>query len=175
MVDDEQWHALVGLIGGALDDDRFATVAGRVAHHDEIDALISAWSSTLTPADAATRLQAAGVAAYDVLDSAGVLHDPQVRDRAWVQLVPSSRFPDGDVFSGHPIRLAELPGSWWRAGPSLGEDTVEVLRTRLGLSDDDVAALVASGAAFTAASPELTAKRPYIDYAEIIGAHRSSS
>ena len=133
VVDDEQWHALVGLIGGALDDDRFATVAGRVAHHDEIDALISAWSSTLTPADAATRLQAAGVAAYDVLDSAGVLHDPQVRDRAWVQLVPSSRFPDGDVFSGHPIRLAELPGSWWRAGPSLGEDTVEVLRTRLGL------------------------------------------
>ena len=49
-----------------------------------------------------------------------------------------TRFPDGDVFSGHPIRLGETPGRWWRAGPAMGQDTVEVLTKRAGLSTDDV-------------------------------------
>ena len=67
--------------------------------------------------------QAVGVAACEVYDNTGVLDDPQVRERQWFQLLGSSRFPDGDVFSGHPIRLGAEPGRWWRAGPSMGEDT----------------------------------------------------
>jgi crotonobetainyl-CoA:carnitine CoA-transferase CaiB-like acyl-CoA transferase len=103
-----------------------------------------------------------------VHDNRGLLHDPQVRERQWYQRLASKRFPDGDVFSNHAIHLSDTPGRWWRAGPSMGEDTVAELE-RAGLSADAVAALFASGAAFTDAEPDTTLRRPYIDYADIIG------
>lgn len=174
VTDDVQWEALAGLLGGAATDDRFATLAGRIAAHDDLDELIAAWTAPLTAADASCRLQRAGVPAHEVLDCVGVLHDPQVRDRQWFQLEPSMRFPEGDVFSGHPIRLSETPGQWWRAGPSMGQDTVEVLTKRAGLAPEHVDALLACGVAFTEADPEHTLRRPYIDYAEILGMHRAA-
>jgi benzylsuccinate CoA-transferase BbsF subunit len=173
--DDDQWSALARVLGGAAGDARFATLAGRHEHHDELDELVAAWTATRTPAEAATRLQEAGVAAYEALNNVGVLHDPQIRDRKWFQLVGSLRFPEGDLFSGHPIRLSETPGRWWRAGPAMGEDTVEVLTTRAGLSPAEVDSLLESGAAYTAAEPERTLRRPYTDYAEILTVRRTVS
>jgi len=173
VTDDEQWTALASLLGGAATDDRFTTLAGRLAAHDELDELISAWTAGQYPSEVACRVQQAGVPAYPVLDCVGVLRDEQVQDRRWFQLLGSMRFPDGDVFSGHPIRLSETPGHWWRAGPSMAQDTIEVLTKRAGLSVDEVDALIACGAAFTEAEPELTLRRPYIDYAEILGVHRT--
>ncbi len=174
VADDGQWSALSGLIGGPAGDTRFAALAGRLANQDELDKLIGEWTATRTAADVACRLQDAGVAAYEVLDNIGVLHDPQVRDRHWFQLVESMRFPDGDAFSGHPIRLTETPGRWWRAGPSMGQDTIDVLTGLGGLAPEDVDALLATGDAFTEAAPEQTMRRPYIDYAEILGLHRTA-
>ena len=171
--DDEQWAALATLLGGAAHDDRYRTVEGRLAHHDELDALIEAWTSTRRPDDAAVALQGVGVAACEVYDNTGVLRDPQVRARDWFQVLASSRFPDGDLFSGHPIRLGDEPGRWWRAGPSMGEDTRDVLVEVAGMSPAEVDALIASGAAFTAAEPELTLRRPYIDRLEELGLTRS--
>jgi benzylsuccinate CoA-transferase BbsF subunit len=174
VADDEQWSALAGVIGGPCADARFCTLAGRLSCHDELDELIGAWTATRSAAEVASRLQSAGIAAYEVLDNIGVLHDSQVRDRSWFQLVASMRFPEGDAFSGHPIRLGQTPGHWWRAGPSMGQDTVEVLEKFGGLSPADVDALIASGAAFTAAQPERTMRRPYTDYAEVLGVRRTA-
>jgi benzylsuccinate CoA-transferase BbsF subunit len=172
VADDEEWAAMARVIGGPVADPRFCRLCDRLALHDDLDELIGAWTLARTAADAAGRLQDAGVAAYEVLDNIGVLHDPQVRDRTWFQVAPSTRFPDGDAFNGHPIRLSETPGRWWRAGPSMGEDTVAVLTERAGLTPAEVDALVASGAAYTAADPDTTLRRPYIDYAEVLGLHR---
>ena len=167
--DDEHWGAAAALLGGAAGDGRFATLAGRVEHHDEIDALIEAWTTTRTPQDAAATLQAAGVAACEVYDNTRLLDDPHVRERQWFQLLGSSRFPDGDAFSGHPIRLGADPGGWWRAGASMGEDTREVLVERARLSDAEVDALISCGAAFTEAEPEITLRRPYLDGGAVDG------
>jgi crotonobetainyl-CoA:carnitine CoA-transferase CaiB-like acyl-CoA transferase len=169
VADDATWAALAALLGGDALDARYATLAGRLAHHDALDELIGRWTAQRSPADAAARLQHAGVAAYEVLDNVGVLNDPQVRDRGTFQWVPSARFPDGDVFTGFPIDLPDVPGRWHRSGPSLGEDTVEVLTTRGGLSTGDVDAMVAAGDAYTLAAPDVTLRRPYVDYVEIIG------
>jgi benzylsuccinate CoA-transferase BbsF subunit len=159
--DDARWAALAGLLGGAAQDARFDTVAGRIEHHDELDALIEAWTTTRSPTDVAAALQAVAVAACEVFDNRGLLGDPHVREREWFQVLPSSRFPDGDLFSGHPIRLSADPGQWWRAGPSMGEDTRAVLIERAGMSDTEVEALIACGAAFTEADPDVTLRRPY--------------
>lgn len=170
VADDAGWAALAGLLGGAALDARFASLAGRIEDHDTLDALIEAWTCSRTATDAAEQLQALGVAACEVHDNLGVLHDPQVDARHWFEVLESKRFPDGDLFSGHPIRLSETPGRWWRAGPSMGQDTVDVLTQRAGMSGTDVDALVDSGAAFLDADPELKLRRPYIDDPEVLDA-----
>ena len=171
--DDTGWSALAAQLRAdgidGIDDARYATAAGRVAHHDALDELLARYTASRSAAEVATELQAMGVAAYEVLDNVGVLHDPQVRDRRWFQLVPSHRFPDGDAFGGHPIRLPDTPGRWWRAGPSLGEDTAAVLEAHAGVDGDELDRLAAGGAAFTVSAPERRLRRPYIDYAEILG------
>ena len=49
-------------------DERFATAEGRRAHHDDLDAGITAWTSTRTHRDAADHLQAHGVPADLAID-----------------------------------------------------------------------------------------------------------
>jgi benzylsuccinate CoA-transferase BbsF subunit len=167
---DDQWRALASVVGGGLaDDDRFTTVDGRLQHHDLIDARIAAWTGLRSAAEVAARLQEHGIAAHEVNDGAGVLHDPQVRDRQWFEFVGSQRFPDGDLFGGHPIRLSETPGRWWRGGPSLGQDTVEILTRHAGLSETEVAGLFERGAAYDVAEGDNTLRRPYVDYAAALG------
>jgi benzylsuccinate CoA-transferase BbsF subunit len=173
--DDDQWSALASVVSGDLDEPRFSTLAGRLAHHDELDVRISAWTANRTAAEVASYLQEVGVPAYEVLDNIGVLHDPQVRDRDWFESVPSARFPDGDVFSGHPIRLTDTPGAWWRAGPSLGEDTAHVLTGLGAFTSADVDGFSRVGAVFSAAEPDQTLRRPYIDYVDILGVRQTAT
>ncbi len=167
---DEQWGALASLVGGGLaDDDRFTTVEGRLEHHDLLDERIAVWTARRSAAEVATLLQERGIAAHEVHDAAGVLHDPQIRDRQWLEFVGSQRFPDGDLFGGHPIRLSETPGRWWRGGPSLGQDTVDMLTRHAGLSVEEVAGLLETGAAYGVAHRDTTLRRPYVDYAPALG------
>jgi benzylsuccinate CoA-transferase BbsF subunit len=170
VADDDQWGELASLMGGELAaDDRFTTVEGRLEHHDLLDERIAAWTARRSAAEVAALLQEHGIAAHEVHDAGGVLHDPQVRDRHWFEFVGSPRFPDGDLFGGHPIRLSETPGRWWRGGPSLGQDTVEVLTRHAGMSDQEVAALLQAGAAYDMAQADVTLRRPYVDYAAALG------
>ena len=44
----------------------------------------------------------------------------------------------------HPAQLSETPASIRRDAPDLGEHSAEILKERLGLSDDQIADLVAA-------------------------------
>jgi crotonobetainyl-CoA:carnitine CoA-transferase CaiB-like acyl-CoA transferase len=46
---------------------------------------------------------------------------------------------------GPPLRMSETPGTVRTPAPLLGEHTDTVLRERLGVSDDDLAALRRAG------------------------------
>lgn len=163
---DDAWRRLGEAAGspGWAADERFATLAGRVDHHDEIDVAIAGWTSGLTARDAAARLQRVGVAAYPVLDHLGVFLDPQVQDRRWFDVKPCSRFGH-DLFSGHPLRLHGSPPYVERAGPSAGEDTRAVLGG-IGYDDAEIDRLIECGAAFTEAQPETVVRRPFADWFE---------
>ena len=131
---DDQWRALASLVGGGLaDDDRFTTVDGRLEHHDLLDERIAAWTARRSAAEVATLLQEQGIAAHEVHDCARRAARPAgTRPAAGSSSSGRQRFPDGDLFGGHPIRLSETPGRWWRGGPSLGQDTVEMLTRHAG-------------------------------------------
>jgi len=170
VADDRQWLAFAELLGDDALGEQYASLDGRVANHDALDVLIERWTSMRSATEAATRLQEAGIAAHEVLSNREVLRDQQIRSRHWYQFLGSKRFEDGDVFSGHAIHLGTTPGRWWRAGPSMGEDTVDVLTGRAGMSADAVDALIESGAAYVDAAPELKLRRPYLDDAEVLDA-----
>ncbi len=81
---DEEWRRLVQVMGAPswAVSEKFATVAGRLEHQEELDAHIEAWSMTLGKYELTERCQAAGVRALPVQSAEDrVEHDPQLRHR----------------------------------------------------------------------------------------------
>ena len=142
----EEWAALCRLIGrGAwADDDRFAGAPRRMAHHDEIDEAIEAWTAQHGPQDAAEALQAAGIAASPVLHAGQLIDDdPQMARRGFYR-----RFPDGGVVESAPFILSDAEPYFPSASaPEYGEGTRYVLSEVIGLDDTEVTQMFESGAA----------------------------
>src|SRR5262245_30576209 len=142
--DDAQWQALIQALGDVAwgHEPRFATLAGRLEHHDAIDAHLTAWTRELVPEEVERRLRAAGVPArrmrriqevVDEPDGAPVfqpLEDPP----GWQMLVT------GLPFAFH---RGALPAQ--RRAPYLGEHTREILSEWGGFSQAEIDDLDAEG------------------------------
>jgi crotonobetainyl-CoA:carnitine CoA-transferase CaiB-like acyl-CoA transferase len=149
---DAHWRGLVDAMGAPAwaSDPRFATVAERVAHADDLDAHVEAWTSGLDRYEAMDLLQRAGVPAGAVQDAADRLErDPQLQARGHYTALGNAEV-DPLPLEGVPFRMSvtapHAGGRLRRGPPLLGEDTDAVLRTVLGKHDDDIAALRAAGA-----------------------------
>lgn len=137
---DEQWKALLQTMGAEEwgSDSRFSDVAGRMRHHDEIDRRIEAWTQPLANAEVERRLKAVGVPSArmrrinDVIESEGAATVFAKMEEPRVGTMLTTRLPFScDSNSLPPPRNA----------PSLGENTAEVLREWLNLSNDEIAAI----------------------------------
>jgi benzylsuccinate CoA-transferase BbsF subunit len=168
VVDDDAWQRLLTLAPAEWGtDERFATQEARLEHVEALDEAVAAWTSGYNNHDLAVRLQEAGVAAHIVATNEDILQDAHVMESDWYQVRPSSRFTR-DLFGTYPIRLSETPGGWERAGPSSGEHTVEVLTEVVGMSEDEVEALIDDEAAFTMVEPGFKVDRPYEDWLHVL-------
>jgi hypothetical protein len=103
------WKALADLAGECLADPRFATMAGRLAHHDALDAALSSWTVGFEPYSLMLQLQAAGVPA-GVCQTAGDRcdNDPQLRHLGWLTELTGTRigrWPLAEV----PVRMSRTP------------------------------------------------------------------
>jgi crotonobetainyl-CoA:carnitine CoA-transferase CaiB-like acyl-CoA transferase len=143
---DEQWRALVGVLGNPewASDPALADAAGRRAAHDAIDEQLGAWTARRTAQQAEDELLAAGVPASIVRNAHQLSPNPQLEHRGFFQvvehpLIGKLRYP------GQPMAFSGLPrGLRRRYAPLLGEHNDEILRDELGLSDDEIAALLES-------------------------------
>ncbi len=149
---EQQWTALVGAMGRPAwaAEPRFATLEDRVAHADELDALVEAWTSERDRYDVMHLLQAAGVPAGAVQDAADRLErDPQLRARGHFTDLGNAEV-DPMALEGVPFRMSATPphtgGRLRRGPPRLGEDTAAVLGEVLGLDAAAIAELEAEGA-----------------------------
>jgi crotonobetainyl-CoA:carnitine CoA-transferase CaiB-like acyl-CoA transferase len=124
-------------------DPRFADNPARVAHRDEIDAIVAEAIGQLTLAELGERLVAHEVGFSPIHDIADVFADPQMQAREAIVRVPDREL--GEVrMQGVVPRFSESPCAVRAAGPSLDEHGEEVW-TELGYDAAQRAAMKASG------------------------------
>ncbi len=143
---DTAWEAMAKVMGAPelASDPRFAGASGRLAHVDELDAVVGAWAADQDVIEAFHALQAAGVAAAPLFDEALLAADPNVAARHWIRPLAATDVGTVDHL-GHAF--AGLPQVWTRGSPGLGEDNEYVYKDLLGLDDDAYRRLQAAGIA----------------------------
>ena len=109
---------------GVGDDPRFATFGGRMAHRDEVEALMASWIADRTFDDVLRAFEDAHAAIAPVLSMADIAVDPHYAARQAIVDV------DGTPMQGLVARLSKTPGRIRWAGRPLGADTDEVLGER---------------------------------------------
>lgn len=137
---DSIFKRLMIAIGQAelAEDVRLADNRGRVANEAEIDALLSAWSATVSSVEALDILDAADVPSGPVNSIADMVQDPHFQSRGMFESLPVNGEPRL-MPAVHP-KLTQTPASSRWAGPELGQHTDEVLRSWLDAGQDDIAA-----------------------------------
>jgi crotonobetainyl-CoA:carnitine CoA-transferase CaiB-like acyl-CoA transferase len=143
---DAQWTALCDVIGHAelARDERYATAGARLARRDELDTLVGEWTRNRPERESETALQARGIAAYAVQDSAAMFSDPQLQHRGHFV-----RLDDGaggtQTVEGSRFKLSRTPAKVERPAPTFGRDNFYVLETILGYDADRIGELAAAG------------------------------
>ncbi len=139
---DKLWRIFCPLLGlpQLVDDPRYVTNATRNANRLSLIAALQKaflgrtyeeWEAILLPAG----IPIGAINALDV-----VVEHPQVTARG--VLAECDHPVAGRIrMVGPPVRMSETPGSVRAPAPLLGEHTDDVLRTRLGLGDEELARL----------------------------------
>ena len=127
------------------DDPRYATNAARIAHVEEVDAIVQDWVGARTLEENLKFFEETEVTAGPVYDAGQLRQDPHVIGREALVEMPDDDAPGG-VLPMHNVipRLSETPGAIRRPAPSLGQDTDAIL-TGLGLDAGRIAELRADG------------------------------
>jgi crotonobetainyl-CoA:carnitine CoA-transferase CaiB-like acyl-CoA transferase len=137
------WEAFCSALGieELSHDPRFTLVAERHARASELARLIEEVTTTRPSRHWYAVLEAAGVPC-GVLNNVGeVVEDPQLLHRGFFVQLPHSTV--GSIkTTGSPFRFSETPVRLDRAGPTLGEHTLEVLSS-LGISSFEAPAPMA--------------------------------
>jgi benzylsuccinate CoA-transferase BbsF subunit len=139
---DAEWKALCSIIDrpDLAADPRLVHAEDRRKHQDELDAVITEWTSRHKDYEAMHLLQEAGVPAGPSLDISRVYHDPQIRQGGYLTRLQTS---DGETrdLPGLPWRFSGIEEPHITAAPLLGQHNTYVYQELLGLSETEVARL----------------------------------
>lgn len=141
-VGDVHWRSLLTAMErqDLADDPRFASLGDRVAHMDEVDAAVSAWTATQSKEALFTLLLAHRVPCAPVRSLDEVVNDPHMHERGSLQWQDHPEL--GRIVVQHsPLRFAGDPLRELEPSRKLGADTDALLAEHLGLSPEAVAAL----------------------------------
>lgn len=148
VVREHQFEALAALVGAPewLTDERLTTRIGWGRHTDDVlRPKIEAWAATRTRVEACDAVGAAGIPAGPVFTAPEVIADEHVARRHMVvEMERTDGVADPVLIPGNPVKLSRVAEGPETRVPWVGEHTDEVLRTELGLTDDDLATLRAA-------------------------------
>lgn len=136
---DDQWQALLAELGeGArrLREPRYAALAGRLEHHDEIDRAVELWTNDHAPADVERRLRKRGVPAAAMRRG-----DDIAETEEWRRLLLPIE-ASGVKAVGMPFAFRGTAPVAAVAAPRIGAHGSEVLRDWLKLDERAIAGLL---------------------------------
>ena len=143
----DEWRSLCEAMGHPelVDDPRFSDTHLRFENRQELDALVTEWTSIRSADDVTALLQTNGVAAAPCLGVEGRFFNEHFRARE--AYVPVTHPVLGAEFIyGTPWKFSRTPGRVYRRVPLLGEHNDYVTRDLLDLPQDEITELVTSGA-----------------------------
>ncbi len=139
----ERFCALIGR-NDLLCDPRYADNPSRMAHLDELNAIVAQWIGARPLAEAVTQLSEAGVSVAPIYSNRQILDDPHFRSRGSIPRAKDEDFGSVAV-PGVVPRLSATPGEVRTSGPAPGAHNAEVYGEWLGLSEEKQQALRAAG------------------------------
>ena len=143
---DEEWQGFKRASGNPAwaEDEKFATLSGRLRNTEELDRLVAEWTAERTAEEIMSLLQGQGVSAGIVQDAGDLASDPQLKARDF--FVELEHPEQGKTISdATPIRLSHTPAKYSRAAPTSGQDNSYVFRELLGMSEEEMAELRGNG------------------------------
>ena len=137
----EMWESLLKAIGRAdvLSDPRFVEQRTRNQHFDEIFEIIASWTRQRSKFEVMRILGEVGVPCGAVLDSGDVMANEHLIARGMITTIQHPTRGDFTM-PGCAVQLTDSPVEV-KPAPLLGQHTVEVLGSILGISHADLAAL----------------------------------
>ena len=140
--DDVDWSAFCDATGNEelADDPRFSSIAGRMAHRDDLDEVVGEWTSKRTSYQVMETLQAVGVPAGPVLTAGQALADPHYQDREFFERAthPPQTGLGTKQYIGRGWKFSESRAAIGGPAPLLGEANGYVLAEVLGLDRNDM-------------------------------------
>lgn len=119
---------------------KYATAKDRLADPNPIMDAVTEWFSSQTFDEVKARCDEAGVPISKVYNMQDIFDDPQYAARNDILEVPCEEFGSIKMPGVFPV-LTETPGEVKWAGPKLGSSNEDIYKTRLGLTDEQLAKL----------------------------------
>lgn len=139
---DAQAGRVLGLLGrdDAAHRERFGKSQARIAHADELDALVAEWIAERSREEVLAAFEAQRIPAGPVNDLADLAADPHVRARGSLQVVDDEVLGSVTLVSPAP-RLEGTPGRIRHLGAAMGAHNAEVYAEWLSLGAEEFAGL----------------------------------
>jgi crotonobetainyl-CoA:carnitine CoA-transferase CaiB-like acyl-CoA transferase len=146
VVTEEHFQNLLKAMGreDLADDPRFATNAARVAHMDETDALIEAWTRTLPKMEVVARTKKYRIPCAPVRTAPEVMNDPHMHERGMLARIDHPELGE-IVVPTTPLRLHGIDPVEPGPSPQIGQHNAGIYGRWLGLSPAEIAELKESG------------------------------
>jgi crotonobetainyl-CoA:carnitine CoA-transferase CaiB-like acyl-CoA transferase len=140
--DNKRWQKLCAVIGqpefGA--DPRFATLASRRQHQEEIDRIIADWTRTQTRQQIMDKLAANDLFGGIVKSLDEVMTDPHLHERGTLREIDHPELGPMTIFTS-PLRLNGEPNIPRSPAPTIGKDSDQFYANELGLTAAEIASL----------------------------------
>ena len=141
----EEWEAFCSVIEKPewIKDSRFSSFNARKEHEAELDELIAQWTIHQNPKDVMEIMQRAGVPAGIVANGRDMmLDDEQMQHRGFYRELAHPEIKNGRYRGVSPSFIMSINAAEVTRAPLMGEHNEMILKEKLGLSDDDIQALI---------------------------------
>ena len=141
-----QWRRLATVIGNEelAQNPRFETAVQRLKHQDELDSLITAWTTGRESYEVIRELQNAGVPASPVLRGPDLLKDPHYLERGTFVTLDHPQ-AGTHKYPGLAWKMSVTPGQVRSPSPTLGQHNHEIFGGLLGMSPGEIGSLEEKG------------------------------